>query len=143
MRLGHIGFDNVAGYLKGGVESLGSREDLIRRTHRITATALAETMKADSTMTIADVRSPKEWNAGHIEGSIKIPVAHLADRQHELPRQGMVVVHCQRGYRSTIAASLLQRDGREDVFDLVGGFEAWKAANLPTAEPADAAACGI
>ena len=83
---------------------------------------------------IVDVRTEKEWQDGHIADSINIPLNQLADRVHELPSDKTIVVHCQGGYRSSIAASLMQKDGYSNVFDMVGGFEAWKASQLPVAQ---------
>ncbi|MEI6255508.1 MAG: MBL fold metallo-hydrolase [Planctomycetota bacterium] len=136
MRLGRIGFDNVAGYLAGGMSGLVSRDDLVEQTARITAPALAEWLagtRADIGVapTVIDVRSEAEYAGGHIPGSRNIPLTHLDQRRGEIPTALPVVVHCEGGYRSAIAASLLQRLGRADVHDLVGGYKAWIAAKLP------------
>ena len=63
---------------------------------------------------------------------MNIPLPHLADRRAEIPPGRPVVVHCEGGYRSAIAASLLAKLGVRDVQDLVGGYKAWVAAKLPT-----------
>jgi len=63
-----------------------------------------------------------------IEGSLNIPLTHLEKRAGEIPAGRPVAVHCEDGYRSAIAASLLQKLGRHDVCDLVGGYKAWLAA---------------
>jgi rhodanese-related sulfurtransferase len=60
------------------------------------------------------------------------------ERLGEVPRDRPVVVHCQSGYRSAIAASLLEGHGAVSVADLVGGLAAWKASQLPTAVAASA-----
>ncbi|WP_152049638.1 MBL fold metallo-hydrolase [Tautonia marina] len=132
MRLGRIGFDNAAGYLKGGMGALDGRDDLLRSTPRITAPALAEHLASDQAPVILDVRSEKERDAGRIERSLHIPLGHLVERIDEVPADRDVVVHCQGGYRSSIAASLLRRHGRDRVTDLVGGYKAWAASNAPT-----------
>lgn len=131
MRLGRIGFDNVKGYLRGGMDSLKDRPDLVRRIDRITAVALEELRKASPHPIVVDVRSPKEWAAGHIPGSTNIPLNHLRERLAEIPAGRTVVVHCEGGYRSAIAASLITQSGRANVFDLVGGFKAWTTSQLP------------
>jgi len=138
MRLGRIGLDNVAGYLAGGMNALAARDDLVERTERITAPALAEwragtRAEFGPAPTIVDVRSPAEHAAGHIAGSLNIPLPHLAERAGEIPAGKPVAVHCEGGYRSAIAASLLQRLGRSGVHDLVGGYKAWAAARMPAA----------
>jgi glyoxylase-like metal-dependent hydrolase (beta-lactamase superfamily II)/rhodanese-related sulfurtransferase len=135
MRLGRIGFDNVAGFLAGGMNALLRRDDLVERTERITAPALAEWMsgaRADmgTKPLIIDVRSEAEHAGGHIEGSMNIPLPHLDERVGELPAGKPLVVHCEGGYRSAIAASLLQKLGRAHVHDMVGGYKAWAATKL-------------
>jgi rhodanese-related sulfurtransferase len=136
MRLGRIGFDNVAGYLAGGMSALATRDDLVERTERITAPALAEWLAgkrpdAGATPIVVDVRSAAEHAGGHVAGSLNIPLTHLDERIGEIPAGRPVVVHCEGGYRSAIAASLLQKLGRRDVHDMVGGYKAWLAAKLP------------
>jgi len=136
MRLGRIGFDNVGGYLAGGMNALANRDDLVERTQRITAPALGEWLDglrsdAGPTPTIVDVRSEAEYAGGHIAGSRNIPLTHLDERFGEIPRGKPIVVHCEGGYRSAIAASLLQQLGRKDVHDMVGGFKAWLATKRP------------
>jgi rhodanese-related sulfurtransferase len=131
MRLGRIGFDNVAGYLAGGMDALRDRPELIGKIDRITAVALAEQLTSSTPPTVVDVRSEKEWAAGHLAGSMNIPLNHLRDRAAEISKDRGVVVHCEGGYRSAIAASVLSQAGRPDVLDMVGGFKAWAASKLP------------
>lgn len=130
-RLGRIGFDNVAGYLDGGMEALRDRPELINRLDRITAVALEQQLQAEPKPVVLDVRSEKEWDAGHVAGSRNVPLNHLRERLAEIPRDQTIVVHCEGGYRSAIAASLLEQAGRKNVLDLVGGFKAWTASKLP------------
>jgi rhodanese-related sulfurtransferase/glyoxylase-like metal-dependent hydrolase (beta-lactamase superfamily II) len=140
MRLGRIGFDNVAGYLDGGMAALGDRPDLVAKIDRITAVALAERLAATAPPTVVDVRTEKEWAAGHLAGSVNIPLHHLRERAGEIDSSRPVVVHCEGGYRSAIAASLLAQAGRSDVLDMVGGFKAWIASKLPVETAAAAGA---
>jgi len=78
------------------------------------------------------VRSRAEWEAGHIPGVLNIPAGEIADRIGELPTMRPLVVHCQGGTRSTIAASLLDARGMTDIVDLPGGYTEWEGAGLPT-----------
>jgi hydroxyacylglutathione hydrolase len=126
MRLGRIGFDNVAGYLEGGMEALDQRPDLIRRTDRITAPTLAEQLASAQPPLVLDVRTENEWQQKRIGDSLNIPLNRLAERSGELPRDRPIVVHCGTGYRSSIAASLLEGQGFDNTIDLVGGFNAWE-----------------
>ena len=80
---------------------------------------------------VIDVRSKAEYAGGYIPDSVNIPLTHLDERIGELPFDIPVVVHCEGGYRSAIAASLLQKLGRKEVRDLIGGYKAWLSAKLP------------
>lgn len=143
MRLGRIGFDNVAGYLRDGMAALESRPELVRVIPRITAPALAEQRAEMPSPYVVDVRSPKEWQSGHLTGSHNIPLTHLRERMAEVPQDRPVVVHCEGGYRSAIGTSLLAEAGRTNVSDLVGGIKAWVASKLPTeTDGTPSATCG-
>jgi hydroxyacylglutathione hydrolase len=127
-RLGRIAFDTVSGYLEGGMQALAGRPGLVERIERITAGALVEWLSAPMPPLLIDVRAPGEWRERRIEAAVNIPLSRLAERLGTLPREEPIVVHCASGYRSAIAASLLQRDGYASVCDLVGGLPAWEAA---------------
>ena len=71
-----------------------------------------------------------------IAGSVNVPLDQLEERLAEVPRSREVVVQCLGGYRSSIAASLLERNGLPVRSDLIGGYNAWKAADQPIALPA-------
>lgn len=131
MRLGRIGFDNVAGFLRHGMAALEFRPELVRVIARITAPALAEQLAEPNSPFILDVRAEKEWRSGHIAGSHNIPLTQLRERLAEVPLNRPIVVHCEGGYRSAIATSLLTEAGLEKVSDLVGGIKAWSASKLP------------
>ena len=81
--------------------------------------------------TVIDVRGESEWVAGHLPGARHIPLGYLTDRLDEVPRDRLVVLQCQSGGRSQIAAGLLQAHGIGKVSNLVGGLEAWQEAGLP------------
>lgn len=130
-RLGRIGFDNVAGYLAGGMQSLESRPDLLESIDRITAAALREQLDSESAPYIVDVRTAKEREAGQIAGSHHLPLNHLRERLDEIPADRTIVIHCEGGYRSAIAASLLAQAGRRNILDLVGGYKAWTTVGQP------------
>jgi len=139
-RLGRIGFDNVAGYLVHGMGSLRQHPELTTKIDRITAVALAEQLVGPDAPLILDVRSEKEWSAGHIAGSVNIPLTHLRERILEIEKDRNVVVHCEGGYRSAIAASLLAQAELAKLQDMVGGYKAWVASKLPTVTEAEVVA---
>lgn len=86
---------------------------------------------AAGTVAVLDVRGRAEWEAGHLPGAPNIPVGHLTDRLGDLPSATTLVLQCQAGGRSSIAASLLQASGVKNVVNLTGGFEAWEELGLP------------
>jgi len=130
VRLGRIGFDNVVGYLQGGLASLADRPELVGRTDRLSPAVAAERSGA---ATVVDVRTPHEREEGVIAGSIFVPLTQLEHRLGEIPRGRPLIVHCAAGYRSSIAASVLKREGFDDVSEIAGGMTAWQAAGLPLA----------
>ena len=124
-RLGRIGFDQVVGYLASGMQALQTRPDLVKRGLRISAQGLAELLTTQSPPLVLDVRTAKEWETGHIDHSLNIPLPHLEARIRDIPTDRPVVVHCASGYRSSVAMGLLEKFGRDNAMDLVGGYEAW------------------
>jgi hydroxyacylglutathione hydrolase len=131
IRLGRIGFDHVAGYLEEGLRSLESRPELTVTTERLSAPLAAERLAGADPPLAVDVRTPGERAAKRIDGSVSIPLNHLVERLGELPAGRPLVVFCAGGYRSSIAASLLQRHGFQAVSEIAGGMAAWETAKLP------------
>ncbi|MFD7880773.1 rhodanese-like domain-containing protein, partial [Streptomyces sp. NPDC059766] len=103
------------------------------------AALAARTAREDAPVVILDVRRDSERAAGHIAGSVHIPLHRLRDRLTEIP-DGTVWVHCAGGTRAAIAASLLDAAGR-DVVAVDDGFDAAHAAGLPMAHATAADAC--
>jgi hydroxyacylglutathione hydrolase len=130
VRLGRIGFDHVVGFLKDGLRSLESRPDLTATTERVSAALAADRLAAGDTLAV-DVRTPNEVQEKRVEGSVSVPLNHLTERLAELPKDRPLLVYCAGGYRSSIAASLLQANGFDHVTEMAGGFTAWETAKLP------------
>ena len=131
IRLGRIGFDHVKGYLRGGMEALAGREDLVWPTERRSAPRVAEELASVAPPLLLDIRNPREWAARHIDGSVNIPLNHLQERIAEIPRDRPIAVHCAGGYRSSIAAGILHQYGITHLIEMAGGLAAWEAAKLP------------
>ena len=131
VRLGRIGFDNVAGYLQDGLKSLESRPDLVAFTERLSAPYSAELLSSTTPPVAVDVRAPREREQKSIGGSIAAPLSRLGENLSALPSDRPLLVFCAGGYRSSIAASLLQRAGFHHVAEIAGGIAAWEAAHLP------------
>ena len=130
MRLGRIGFDTVAGYLADGLASLASRPELSATTERVSPSLAAERASSCDLLVI-DVRTPPERAAKAIPGSVALPLNQLRERLNELPRDRPLLIHCAGGYRSSIAASLLARQGFGNISELAGGIAAWEQAGQP------------
>ncbi|MEO8522514.1 MAG: rhodanese-like domain-containing protein [Acidobacteriota bacterium] len=123
-----IGLDRVVGCFDSAIFDAWEADGRASAgVPRIDAGSLAAGL-ADDALAVVDVRSPGEWAAGHIHGAINIPLGDLPDRLNDVPADRPVVVHCQGGTRSAIAASLLQRDTTAMVINLAGGFKEWQAA---------------
>lgn len=121
VRLGRIGFDQIAGYLEGGMAALAGHQEWLSSHDRV----LANDWQGRNWV---DVRTPVEFAAGAVPGSVNIPLAQLPARRDEIPRGVPLGVYCQGGYRSAVAASLLEDWGLE-VAELDGGYAAWVKAN--------------
>jgi hydroxyacylglutathione hydrolase len=141
--LAMIGLDRVAGVF--GVDALaawtldGGELATVQQT---TPAEVARMLGAEGTI-VVDVRGRAEWEAGHLPGVANIPVGLLAEHIDELRRGARVIVHCQAGARSAIAASVLEAHGLPDVVNMSGGYVGWQHAGLPTqteSEETDAAA---
>jgi hydroxyacylglutathione hydrolase len=138
--LAMIGLDRVEGWFSACVLDAWTAEGgALQRVPQVGAAELAERMEA-GTARVLDVRGAAEWEAGRIPGVPNLPLGYLRDRLHELPREGTLVVQCQGGARSSIAAGLLQAAGVADVVNLEGGFDAWRRAGLPVERGAAASA---
>ncbi len=130
-RLGRIGFDHVVGYLQDGLLSLQSRPELTVKTERISAPFAAELLSSPEPPLAIDVRAPGERAQKRIAGSLAMPLNHLAVDLQKIPKGRSLLVYCAGGYRSSIAASLLQRGGFEHVSEIAGGIVSWETAKLP------------
>ncbi len=127
LRLARVGVENVAGYLKDGVIGWIRDGKVLEYIPQLSAQEFQE-LRAKEPVRVLDVREAGEREAGSIEGSQWIPLGELEARMGEISKDGLLVVHCKGGYRSSIATSLLRRGGFEDIANLIGGYDAWKIA---------------
>jgi hydroxyacylglutathione hydrolase len=126
-----IGLERIAGYFS--VDALAAWEHdgrALASVPQIEAAELAP-MISRGEVQVIDVRGANEWEAGHLPAAPNIPLAALRAHLGDIRGDRLVVVHCQSGSRSAIAASLLRAGGVERVLNLSGGFAAWRAAGLP------------
>ena len=130
LRLGRIGFDHVVGYLADGMKSLEGHPELTASTDRLSPALAAERLASPDPPLAVDVRAPAERALSHIPGSVNIPLNHLSERLHELPRDRTLLLYCAGGYRSSVASSLLEQQGFTRLEELAGGLAAWETAGL-------------
>lgn len=130
-----VGFDDLRGYLEGGIDAWELGGYPLTTLPTISVHELRRRIAAAGSRTfVLDVRTDREWEAGHIAGSVHIHGGTLEERFAEVPRDRPVAVVCGSGYRASIAASFLLREGYDDVANVLGGMTAWKAAELPTVQ---------
>ena len=122
--LGSAGL-GVKGFLEGGMTAWRSEQRPVARIELIDAEELANRSEGDGVL-ILDVRDADEFAEGHIPGSTHIPYAQLSDRLAELPTDRPIATICSGGKRSGLAASILQREGFDDVIHVAhGGVGTW------------------
>lgn len=100
MRLGRIGFDRVAGYLNAPARALAERGDIVRPGERVDVKTF-DTDRQNEGVTVLDIRNPDQIENGAVPGSLRIPLAELAQRHNEVPADRPVLVHCAGGWRSS------------------------------------------
>ncbi|MDD2473621.1 MULTISPECIES: MBL fold metallo-hydrolase [unclassified Methanoculleus] len=126
-----LGYDNIAGYLSGGFAAWFKQGERMERTGTWSPSDLAEHLD-DPSVYILDVREiGHREKEGHILGSHHIYVGYLEDHLAEVPGEKQVVVHCDAGFKGSLAASILQKHGFGHVINLLGGTIGWEAANYP------------
>jgi hydroxyacylglutathione hydrolase len=125
--LAMIGLDQIAGYFgRDAITAWAGDHHELASIRQISSAELASEVDGGS-VAVIDVRGAAEWEAGHIPDVPNIPLGYLTERLSELPNMP-IVVQCQGGARSAIAASVLRAGGIQNVSNLIGGFAAWKAA---------------
>jgi hydroxyacylglutathione hydrolase len=125
IRLARVGFDNVKGYLEGGFETWENSGEIIDIIIDVEADELAMDIPYDDNLIVVDVRKENEFAEGHLKDSINIPLGSMSDAVQiaQLEENKNIYIHCEGGYRSLIASSILKRHGYHNVRNVVGGWE--------------------
>ncbi|ATA74744.1 rhodanese-like domain-containing protein [Capnocytophaga sp. H2931] len=129
-RLSRVGFDNVLGYLSGGFETWEKSGKDIDSINRISAEEFANEVRIEENQVI-DVRKESEYAAEHIEDAFSKPLAYINDWISGIDPKQHFYLHCAGGYRSMIAASILQARGYRNFTEVAGGFNAIAKTNVP------------
>lgn len=127
-----VGYCKFAGYLVGGIESWVNAGLPLKRLTQMT---VLEVNEAAKDLQVVDVRSPSEWQSGHIPGAKYMFLPELEESIGKLDKKKPVAVYCDSGYRASVGASLLARHGFTDVRNVPGSWKAWKATELPVEVP--------
>jgi hydroxyacylglutathione hydrolase len=122
-----VGVSRIDGYVNGGFEAWRDAGLPASAFPLTNVQDLQGTLGGSNPPVIVDVRTTREWNAGHIDGAVHIPLGELARRAPELPRDRNVATICEGGYRASLAASVLARSGLDRVINVTGGMAAWRA----------------
>lgn len=129
-RLSRVGFDNVIGYLNGGFEAWKQAGLEIDTVNRITPVQFEQQVNISKDI-IVDVRKPSEYEAEHIENAENKPLDFINDWIKDLNSDTHFYIHCAGGYRSMIAASILQSRGYRNFTEIEGGYNAIKNTKVP------------
>ena len=121
-RLSRVGFDNIKGYLKGGIKSW---IELKKQTNSIENIKAQDFMSLNSKfdINILDVRSQNEYLSGSVDGSLNIPLINLTDNLDKLNSNKRSYIYCKGGYRSMIASSIINSKGINDITNIIGGYD--------------------
>jgi hydroxyacylglutathione hydrolase len=125
LRLARVGYENVAGYLEGGIKSW--KGDLAK-IDSIAAGKLKAELKKN--VEVIDVRKPGEWAISHMKDARFLPLADMPGNLSGLDKNKCYFVHCGGGYRSMTAISLMKREGFKDLRNVHGGFRAMMDAGV-------------
>jgi hydroxyacylglutathione hydrolase len=128
--LRRIGYDQIKGFLKGGIEAWYNAGFQIESLPLLSVHQLKDKMEQESNLIVLDVRGEDEWKRGHIAGSRHIYTGHIEPRLSEIPRDKRVAVLCSVGHRAGLAASILLRAGFRDVYSVLGSITAWRQAGF-------------
>jgi hydroxyacylglutathione hydrolase len=125
------GYDQIIGYLKGGIEGWYNAGFPVEHLQVLTVHELKAKIDRGEELTILDDRGEHEWKEGHIKGAHNIYVGHIQERMVDIPQDKPVAMFCNVGHRAGLGASILLREGCREVYNVLGSMTAWKAAGYP------------
>jgi hydroxyacylglutathione hydrolase len=126
-----IGYDDLRGYLEGGVKAWQESGQVLVSTKTVNVEQLKYLLSQKDQPAVLDVRFNKEWHEGHIRGAKHVEAGALLEVARSLlDADQPLIVHCQRGNRSTVAISILEQKGFKNLYALEAGFQAWAEAGF-------------
>jgi hydroxyacylglutathione hydrolase len=133
-RLSRVGYDNTLGFLRGGFDLWKHAGKDLETTRRISPEELESLVKSGQEPLIIDVRKKSEYDSEHVINAVNIPLNEINSHLAEFPKDKPFVLHCQGGYRSMIASSILKQRGWDNFEDVVGGFEKIKETSIKVSD---------
>ena len=133
-RLSRVGYDNTLGFLRGGFDLWKHAGKDLETTRRISPEELESLVKSGQEPLIIDVRKKSEYDSEHVIDAVNIPLNEINSHLAEFPKDKPFVLHCQGGYRSMIASSILKQRGWDNFEDVVGGFEKIKETSIKVSD---------
>ena len=129
IRLARVGYDNVVGFLKGGVNAWKNAGKSVDSITSISAEEFAKIEASDKNIRVLDVRNVGEYLSEHLINSVNHPLGNLQNSMESLDNDSTYYIHCAGGYRSMVASSMLR-----NVIDIAGGFKALKETTAEKSE---------
>lgn len=133
-RFARVGFENILGYLAGGIENWIKHGYPVDKIGNISAVEFLHLLKEGKCPNPIDVRNPREYESQHIVGVENFPLDFIHENLHQLDPNKTYHIHCNSGYRSLIAASIMRTRGFNDVINVEGGFKALVELGAPTTQ---------
>ncbi|MBX7109951.1 MAG: MBL fold metallo-hydrolase [Chitinophagales bacterium] len=134
IRMSRVGYDNVIGFLEGGFDNWKNKGNACDMVISIDAEEFNLDYKHDS-INVVDVRKESEYENGHVEGAVNVVLQQFDEQLSKLADKEDLYIHCQAGYRSMIAASLLKRNGIHSLKNILGGWQAIAKTDIPVELP--------
>jgi glyoxylase-like metal-dependent hydrolase (beta-lactamase superfamily II) len=135
LRLARVGYENVKGYLKGGISSWVADGN---KTDTVTSITAQEVESNFGKMPVLDVRKTSEFDNGHVKNAIHIPLCDLEKKLDKIDKSKTYIMHCAGGYRSMMAASILKARGYTNFVNVYGGYAKIKETKMPVELPVTA-----
>lgn len=129
-RLARVGFDNVVGYLEGGITSWKDASKEIATVPRISSSSFASEFFNNEDK-IIDIRKNSEYQTEHIENASNLPLSNINEWIDNIDSSEHFYIHCAGGYRSMIAASILLNRGITKFSEIEGGFNSIAKTKIP------------
>lgn len=130
--LARVGLDDIQGYLEGGFEAWHGAGKPTEKLRQMNPREVQDALARDEDVHVLDVRSDSEWASGHVEGAIHQHGVLILEHLNELPAKDTpLAVMCGGGFRATVIASALKREGFTHLANITGGMHAWQRAGMP------------